>query len=510
MARTSWTRLAWGLSVAAALAAGGLALPGADAGDAPDKKLSLPETLALEWQLPDPKAMLPFARQEPLVFVTTQQPAEWIKLTDFWNPATGLKVERPIVKLKVPLGLAQPPKVPAENAMTVARWKLGRDLYFDPVLSSDHTVACASCHAPAFGFTDQLPFSSGIHGLKGGMSAPTVMNAAYSPLQFWDGRAISLEDQAQGPVQNPVEMFSAKASGKAWHAAVQRVRKKGDYAKRFLEAYGCPPTQDAIAKAIATYERTVLNGNSIYDRADRAMRIRVAEEEGTKFVIEPQDFEKVLKEAFVKKDETALAALKLDPAKDAGKVGELARQLDLGRNLFFGKARCSLCHTGDNFSDGGFHNLGIGVTDGKLPPTGMGRYAAEPIGHKDPAMVGAFKTPTLRGLVSTAPYMHDGSDDTLEKVIDLYDRGGNANAYLSPKMRDLEAEKAYVLSKQTGTPYRGPEVKLFGAGQTVIVPFKLNLNTQEKAALVAFLRSLEGEVPALVTSPKLPVPTARK
>src|SRR6476660_9433471 len=150
-------------------------------------------------------------------------------------------------------------------------------------------------------------------------------------------------------------MFDGK--GTAWHHAVLRVRKKEDYVKRFQEAFGHDPTRDSAAMAIATYERTVLNGNSLHDRAEKAMRIRVAEEEGTDLTIKAKDYEKVLKEAFAKMDTTALAALKLDANGDAGKAGEVAEKIALGRTLFFGKARCSLCHVGENFSDGLFHNL---------------------------------------------------------------------------------------------------------------------------------------------------------
>jgi cytochrome c peroxidase len=456
---------------------------------------------SLEWQLPRTKAMLPFVQQRPIVFVSSQDPAGWNQLTRYWNPMfetapdpiTGETVSRIGVKIKLPLGLSQAPKVPEENSMTVERWDLGRRLYFDPVLSSDGTVSCASCHDPRKGFTDQLPVSTGIYGNKGGVSAPTVMNAAFNFLQFWDGRATSLEDQCQGPPQNPVEMFDGK--GHAWNCVVERVRQKGDYSKRFLEAYGVEPTRDAIAMAIATYERTVLNGNSIHDRAEVAMRRRVVDEESTKFEFQPKDYEKVLQEAFAARDNKALAAVKLD---DPAKVGEVAKQINHGRELFFGKARCSLCHVGQNFSDSQFHNLGVGFKDGKLTAENMGRYARLPTGHKNPEAVGAFKTPTLRGLVSTAPYLHDGSEATLEQVVEFYDRGGNANEYLSSKMRDLEAEKAYLKSKQTRTPYTGPEVKLFGADQKPIVPFALKLTKDEKADLVMFLRSLEGEVDSIV------------
>lgn len=464
---------------------------------------------SLEWQIPNRKAQLPFAKEQPIVFVSAKNFAEWSKLPGYWNvfqeevvdPISKEKITRTGVKIKMPLGLTVPPKVPAENPMTAQRWELGRRLYFDGVLCSDASVSCASCHNPKLGFTDQSAVSVGISGNKGGVSAPTVMNSGLQSLQFWDGRASSLEDQAQGPPQNPIEMFDGH--GNAWHELVKRVRKKGDYTSKFLEAFGTEPTRDTIAKAIATYERTVLNGNSIHDRAEQAMRFRVAEEEGTNFTIKPADYAKVIEEAIAKKDGVALNALGAGAIKD---VKDTAAKIDQGRVLFFGKARCALCHVGENFTDGLFHNLGVGAKDGKLHPDNHGRFVRLPTGNKDPEMIGAFKTPTLRGLTSTAPYLHDGSEITLEQVVDFYDRGGNANEFLSPKMRDLEAEAAYINAKRTGQAYKGPEVKLFGDEQKPIVPFKLNLTKEEKGALVLFLRSLEGEVDQLVTGPNLPVP----
>ncbi len=453
-----------------------------------------------EWQLPNERVMLPFKLQQPITFVNrTEQAAEWDKLPAFWNvttetapePRTGKVVVRKIVKIKVPLGLTQSPPVPAENPLTVARWLLGKRLFFDPVLSSNNTVSCASCHDPRHAYTDAARVSSGINGLKGSVSAPSVLNAAFNKFQFWDGRASSLEEQAQGPVQNPVEMFDGH--GNAWQQAVARVRRKGDYRQRFLEAFGTEPTRDAIAKAIACYERTVLSGNAIHDRADRAMQVRVTEEESTKYVIEPKDYEKVLKEAFRRKDPSALRALDLEPLKDLGKVPAVARQLSNGRTLFFGKARCSTCHAGDTFTDHQFHNLGVGVKDGQILPGNEGRFARLPTGHKNPVLLGAFKTPSLRGLLHSAPYMHDGSETTLEKVVEFYDRGGNANEFLDGTMRDAEAEKAYDLARESKKPYKGPAVQVFGKEQKPVVPLRLNLTPQEKKDLVLFLKALQGD-----------------
>jgi len=462
------------------------------------KSESEPPDPALEYQLPSEQGRLPFAQDVPIVFVNrSQNQAEWDKLTQFWNettekavdPKTGQQVQRKVVKIKVPLGLTQNPPVPVENPLTVAKWALGKRLYFDKILSSDNTVACASCHDPKRGYTDQAPVSTGIAGKKGGISGPTVINSAYNLLQFWDGRAVSLEDQAQAPVQNPVEMFDGV--GNAWNRAVQRVRAKQDYVQQFRLAFGSEPTRDAFAKAIACYERTVLSGNSIHDRADLAMRKRLEETGGADFTITAEDYQTVLREAFGRKDLHALKALGLDPEKDAARIPELAKSLANGRALFFGKARCNTCHAGDNFTDNLFHNLGVGADkDGTLPAGSEGRFARLILGHKNPELLGAFKTPTLRALASTAPYMHDGSEKTLEQVIEFYDRGGNANEFLDVKMRDVEKEQQYARDPKA---YKGPEVKLLGRDKKPIVPLRLQLTAEEKRDLALFLRALEGD-----------------
>src|SRR5262249_50208320 len=211
------------------------------------------------------------------------------------------------------------------------------------------SVSCASCHDPKKGYTDQLPVSTGIKSLKGGMSAPSVLNSAFNTFQFWDGRAASLEEQAQGPVQNSVEMFDG--SGHAWQRTVQRLRSRPDYVRAFREVFGTEATRDSVAKAIATYERTVFSGNSIHDRSELAMRKRVDDEDSGKYVFKPKDYESVVKEAFAKKDVPALSALGLDADRDQAKAAEFGKRLDRGRDLFFNKARCSSCHVGENFTD---------------------------------------------------------------------------------------------------------------------------------------------------------------
>ena len=420
-----------------------------------------------------------------MIFVTRdpRKPEVWSNLKSFWNkgkvdsvdPATGDKVNRDAVYIKVPLGLNSAPAIPPENPLTEEKVLLGKKLYFDTVISSNNKVSCASCHNPALGFTDQMKTSTGIFDQKGGMNAPTVYNSGYHLLQFWNGRAPTLEDQAQGPPQNPLEMHDGK--GHPWYQVVSRLRQNPEYVAAFAKVFGTLPTRDGAAKAIAAYERLVLTGNSVVDRAELAMRTRVEEEGEGKLETNAGDFTKVLKAAFEAKDTEALGALGLEPGKDEGKIPQVAASIQRGKELFSNKARCNSCHVGDNYSDSQFHNLGVGAKDGTWPEgADLGRFGAQETGHKDPGLVGAYKTPGLRQLVSTAPYMHDGSEATLEAVVALYNRGGNLNPHLSNKMRDEPAERDAAKN-----------------GQKAIIPRKLLLTKEEEADLVLFLKALQGE-----------------
>ena len=445
--------------------------------------------------LPNAALMRPFAQDVPMVFITRNQNAKaWDALKGFWNeesetaldPASGKAVVRKVVKLKVPLGLSQAPAVPVENPMTLAKWELGKKLYYDKILSSNRTVSCATCHDPAKGFTDQSKTSTGINSQVGGANAPTVTNSAFNRLQFWDGRASSLEEQAQGPPGNPVEMFDGK--GDAWAEVVKRLRASPEYVDAFKTVFGHAPTRDAAAKAIAAYERTALVGNSLYDRAEVAMRKRIAEDDG-KPEQTAADYAAVLKEALATKD----AAAKHIGVTDAAGVDAAAKKLANGRTLFFGKARCSNCHVGDNFTDNAFHNLGVGVKDGKIPAGEPGRFGPQPTGHKNPAEYGAHKTPGLRGLLDTAPYMHDGSEKTLEAVVELYDRGGNVNEFLDAKMRDQTAEAEYLKAKAEGKAPLLPAGAILTRAGLPVIPFKLKLTADEKADLVLFMKALQSD-----------------
>ena len=305
--------------------------------------------------------------------------------------------------------LGQLPKmpIPAQNLQTEAKVELGRMLFFDPRLSKDNTISCASCHVPAAGFADPRQFSLGMGGQQGGRNAPTVLNTGYQTLQFWDGRAGSLEEQALGPVQNPIEMAETPPN------VVKKLNAVQEYRKRFKEVFGTEVTKEGIARAVAAFERTIVSTNSAFDK-------------------------------YVAGDKKALS----DPAQR-------------GLALFAGKARCVSCHNGPNFTDNKFHNIGVPQV-GPLKED-LGRYAVT----KQDKDRGAFKTPTLRSVALTAPYMHDGVFKTLEEVIEFYNKGGESVTGKDALMSTLK------------------------------------LTDQEKKDLVEFLKALTGES-LKVSMPKLP------
>lgn len=303
---------------------------------------------------------------------------------------------------KPPLGL--PPVFwPADNPYSKEKAELGKLLYYDKRLSSDNSVSCGSCHAPEFAYTDGKQFSSGIAGQLGGRSAPTVVNRAYSTLQFWDGRAATLEEQAKGPIANPVEMTSYKTADEAHKACVACLKGIPGYVQRFKKVFGTEDFNiDHVAKAIATFERTILSGNAPFDKYK------------------------------------------------AGNKSAMSEAQVRGMKVFFNKAACDSCHLGFNFTDGSFVNIGIGMDK---PSPDLGRFMVT----KKEEDKGAFKTPTLREVEKTGPYMHDGSLKTLEEVVEHYNKGGVKNPYIDQRMKPL------------------------------------NLTAQEKQDLVAFMKALSGE-----------------
>ncbi len=297
--------------------------------------------------------------------------------------------DNPIAPLpKAPLG-TQADFSRLRIAVTPAKVRLGRWLFFDKRLSADGTVACASCHRPENAFSEPTPHSTGIKGQQGARKAPTFVNGAWPlfDVYFWDGRAASLVEQAKGPVANPLEM------GNTHEACAKSIAAIAGYRRAFREVYGDDRIDmDRIAEAIAAYEATRLSGNSAYDRFD------------------------------------------------AGDAHALDAEAAKGRELFFGKAQCNQCHLGWNFTDSQFHNLGIGWDAKAKKLADRGRAI---VTHK-PEDEGAFKTPTLRDVTKHAPYMHDGSLATLTDVVEHYNNGGNPNPWLDKKIFKLHLTKAEV------------------------------------------------------------------
>ena len=290
------------------------------------------------------------------------------------------------ITIKAPLGLPPVP-VPPDNPPTDDTVALGRRLYYDPELSADGTISCASCHAPQFAFADARKVSVGVGGKTGTRHAPTVINSAYSSLQFWDGRAPSLEEQAKGPIANPVEMAHSL------EGVVNHLQADPKYRALFQKAWGTDQiTIDLVAKSIASFERTVIAGNSPFDRF------------------------------YFGHDKKALS-----PAAQRGfKIFTDAK-----------KANCAVCHTIGKtdalFTDNKFHNLGIGAdTRGNLDDPG--RYAVT----KQDADMGCFKTPSLRNLANRAPFMHDGSFPTVKDALAHYIGGGNMNDHLDKEIHALD------------------------------------------------------------------------
>ena len=302
------------------------------------------------------------------------------------NPVQAL----PASPLGIEESLADLPEPP-----TPERVRLGRWLFYDKRLSSDSTIACASCHRPEHAFSEPTPVSTGIHGQKGGRKSPSFINQAWTlyPVFFWDGRASSLEDQALGPVENPIEM------GNTHEAMISTLQGIKGYAPYFAQAFGTPEiTKERVAKAIADYERTRMSGNSAWDRWRR------------------------------NKDETA--------------VSDLVKK---GFDVFDNKGACSQCHLGQNFTDSRFHNLGIGWSEATKSFADVGRFKVS----NDSIDLGAFKTPTVRDVSKHAPYMHDGSLATLMDVVEHYNKGGTPNPQLSPMIQPLnltDEEKAALVA----------------------------------------------------------------
>lgn len=303
--------------------------------------------------------------------------------------------------------------VPEDNPTTAEKTALGWQLFYDQRLSSDETISCASCHFPNAGFADPSPGSVGVNGAVGDRNAPSVINAMFNEVLFWDGRSPSLEEQAVGPIMNPIEMGNTPA------ALEERLAMIPGYRQQFESVFGSTTiTAELVGKALATFERSVVSLNSPWDR----------------FVA----------------------------SGDSSVISEAALR---GNELFNDRAACSGCHVVtrvDDVPDDLFQNIGVGM-DNEDPD--LGRFIHS--GAEEDR--GAFRTPTLRNVAQTAPYMHDGSLETLEDVVRYYDRGGTENEWLDDKIEPLD------------------------------------LSDQEVDDLLAFLDALTGDVPGFTRrAPLLP------
>ena len=293
----------------------------------------------------------------------------------------------PSFALDVPLGLDAFASVPEENPVTREKADLGRRLFADPILSLDRSHACASCHRVGAAFADSARVSRGVAGRKGTRNAPTLVNRAYGRAFFWDGRAPTLEHAVLLPIEDSNELALPLP------VLLGRLRAHPRYEALFRRAFpdsGITPT--TLSRALATYVRTIRSGDTPVDRY---------------------------------------------AAGDAAALEPAARR---GRAIFLGKGGCADCHSGPTFSDESFHNTGVAVGT-----SDEGRYGVT----RDSADRGRFKTPTLRQIGRTAPYMHDGSLPTLERVVEFYDGGGRANPNLDPGIHPLHltaTEKSDLLA----------------------------------------------------------------
>jgi len=314
-------------------------------------------------------------------------PADSLLTAGTIGPGQRLSNDR--MALAIPLGLDPYMPVPADNPLTADTIDLGQRLFNDRRLSRTGSISCSSCHQPERAFSDGRAVSVGVFGRPGRRNAPALINRGYGRMFFWDGRSPSLEDQVLEPIQDPNEMDLTIDE------AAARVGLDGV----------------TISRALAGYVRSILSGDSPYDR-------------------------------FVNGDRGALSA-----------------EEQRGFRMFRGKGDCEICHAGPNFSDEELHNTGIAARP-STASTGSGQASPGQGGaFADPgADQGHFKTPTLREVARTAPYMHDGSLQTLEEVVDFYDRGGRPNPAIDPELHPLD------------------------------------LSVDEKQALVAFLKSLSGTI----------------
>ncbi len=299
------------------------------------------------------------------------------------------------------IGPLPPVPVPEDNPLTPEKVELGRRLFFDARLSADGSLACVSCHLPDQGWATHTPLSPAYPTNMERRISPTLINVAYNKVLLWDGRAGSLEKQALGPIQNPLHM------NQNLDLLIEKLKAIPDYAERFQRVFGTAVTPEALGKALAAFERTLVTRNAAFDRYME------------------------------------------------GEVQAMPQSAVRGMELFKGKARCILCHNGPNFTDNQFHNLGVPDVpllahplvqasirfDAKRMKVEGYERVREDLGRylvtKDEKDKGAFKTPTLRNVAQRDPYMHNGAFHSLEEVIDFYDRGGGTAPGKSPLLQPL-------------------------------------------------------------------------
>jgi cytochrome c peroxidase len=272
---------------------------------------------------------------------------------------------------------------PEGNEPTPDRVSLGKKLFFDPKLSGDGDMSCGTCHKPENGWSDGLPTARGHKGLVLSRSTPTIINTKFNDIMMWDGRKATLEDQALGPMESRSEMNTDLPK------MFRTLSADPDYTAMFQKAYPNKPINgDTVSMAIASFERTVVNSGSPFDRW-------------------------------------------VNGERDA-----MNQQQVRGFKLFVGKARCDVCHAAPNFTNSSFHNVGL-ASYGSVEPD-LGRFAIKPVS----ALRGAFKTPTLRDIELTAPYFHDGSAKTLMTVVEHYNKGGVVKSNLSKDIKPLNLSKS--------------------------------------------------------------------
>lgn len=332
-----------------------------------------------------------------------------------------------VLKPELPLGLAAGAaeiKGIDKNPMTRAKIELGRQLYFDTRVSSDNTISCASCHDPNFGYAKDTQFGIGVGGQQGGRNSPTAYNRILSGPQFWDGRADSLEDQAVGPIANSIEM------GNTHEAFVAALKEIPGYVKQFESVFGDsgdPVNIDNVGRAIATFERAIVTNPAPWDYYQQVAAFEKGYADDLEYIREEQaKGEPELEEEDLElwKEYQALRKpLESNPISESAIRG--------GELFFSDKAGCTACHLGANFADEKYHNLGVGMMAAEPD---LGRYDVT----QEDKDRGAFKTPTVRNVSQTAPYMHDGSQKTLLEVVEWYAKGGHPNPHLSEKVKKLD------------------------------------------------------------------------